>query len=80
MQIKVLALFFFTTGTLKGYNSQVFGLYSSIAGKNYTTCFLNYTPKLKRSYLDEFTLSLVDHCSDCHIHWILYSFNLRLVF
>ena len=60
MQIKVLALFLFTAGTLKGYNAQVFRLCSSIAGKNYTTCFLNYTPKQKRSYLDEFTLSLVD--------------------
>ena len=74
MQIKVLALFLFTTGTLKGYNAQVFGLCSSIARKNYTTCFLNYTPKQKRSYLDEFTLSLVDDCSDCHRYWVLHSF------
>ena len=80
MQIKVLTLFLFTTGTLKGYNAQVFGLCSSIAGKNYTTCFLNYTPKQKRSYLDEFTLSLVDDCSDCHRYWVLHSFYLWPVF
>ena len=45
MQIKIVALFLFTTGMLKGYHPQVFGLCSSITGKNYTTCFLNVTPK-----------------------------------
>ena len=48
MQIKIVALFLFTTGKMKGYNSQVFGLCSSITGKNYTTCFLNFTPKQKQ--------------------------------
>ena len=76
MQIKVAALFLFTTGTLKGYHPQDFGLCSSITGKNDTTCFLNVTPKQKRSYLDEFTLSPVDDCSDCHRHWVLHSFYL----
>ena len=71
MQIKIVALFVFSTGTLKGYHPQVFGLCSSIAGKNYTTCFHSFTLKQKKSYLDEFTLSLVDDCSDCHRHWVL---------
>ena len=70
MQIKIVVLFPFTTGTLKGCHPQVFGLCSGITGKNYTTCFLKFT----RSYLDKFTLSLVDHCSDCHIHKALHSF------
>ena len=80
MQIKVVALFLFTTGTLKGYNPQDFRVCSSITGNIYATCFLNFTPKQKRSYLDEFTLSLIDDCSDCHRHWVLHSFYLWLVF
>ena len=80
MQIKIVALFLFITGTLKGYHSQVFDLCSSITSKNYTACFLNYTPKQRRSYLDKFTMRLVDDCSHCHRHWVLHSFYLWLVF
>ena len=79
MQTEIVALFLFTTGTVKGYHPQVFGLCSGITGKNYTTCFLNFTPKQRKSRLDEFTLSLIDDCSDCHRHWVLNSFYLWLV-
>ena len=48
MQIKIVALFVFSTGTLKGYHPQVFGLCSRITGKNYTTCFLNFTLKQEK--------------------------------
>ena len=76
MQIKIAALFVFETETLKGYDPQIFDLCSSITGKNYTTCFLNLTLKQKKSYLDQFTLSLLDDCSDCHRHGVLHSFYL----
>ena len=33
----------------------------------------------KTCYLDQFTLSLLDDCSDCHRHWVLHSFYLWLV-
>ena len=48
MEIKIVALFVFSTGTLRGYHHHVFGLCSSITGKNYTTCFLNFTLKQKK--------------------------------
>ena len=80
MHIKVVTLFAFSTGAVKDYHPQVFGLCSSITGKNCTTCLLNFTLKQKISYPDEFTLSLADDCSDCHRLWILHSFYLWLVF
>ena len=64
IQIKTVVFFLFTTGMLKGYHPYVFNLCSSITGKNYTICFFNFTPKQKRSYLEKFTLSLADDCSD----------------
>ena len=63
-----MPLFLFTTGTLIGYHPQFFGFCSSITGKNYITCFLNFTPNQKRTYLDEFTLSIVDNYSLCYRH------------
>ena len=51
MRIKIVALLVFSTGTFKGFHTQIFGLCSSITGKNYTTCFVNFTPKQKKSYL-----------------------------
>ena len=50
MRIKIVALFVFSTGAFKGYHIQIFGLCSSITGKNYTTCFANFTPKQKKKY------------------------------
>ena len=76
MLINIVALFLFSTGTLKGYHPQFCGLCSSITGKNYSTCFLNFSPKQKKFLLDEFTLNLVDDCSDCHSLWVLHNFYL----
>ena len=50
MRIKIVALFVFSTGAFKGYHIQIFGLCSSITGKNYTTCFANFTLKQKKKY------------------------------
>ena len=42
-QINVAVLLLFSTGTLKGYHPQVFGLCSCITGKNYTSVFTMFS-------------------------------------